>query len=257
MNKTIKVLLADTSDFFGVPCAAALRSHELDVIQVEKDGRKLLERIEAEKPEAVVLDFFLSGLDAVAVISQTKKLGIPQPCFLVMSNTDNPVIEQSALEAGAAYYFLKPFDPHLMAERIQTITGERRHPLYALARPTPPEGGSLAMQVTEIFRQIGIPASLDGYNYLRTAILMAIEDESLVRAITKRLYPAVARKHGSTSSRVERAMRHAIESAWDRGDVEVLNAYFGYTIHNGRGKPTNSEFIAMISDKFRLRLKIG
>ena len=113
------------------------------------------------------------------------------------------------------------------------------------------------MQVTEIFRQIGIPASLNGYNFLRTAILMAIEDESLVRAITKRLYPAVARKHGSTSSRVERAMRHAIESAWDRGDVEVLNTYFGYTIHNGRGKPTNSEFIAMISDKFRLRLKIG
>ena len=257
MNKTIKVLLADTSDFFGVPCAAALRSHEMDVIQVEKDGRKLLERIEAEKPDAVVLDFFLAGLDAVGVIGQTKKLSIPQPSFLVMSNTDNPVIEQNAMQAGASYYFLKPFDAHQMAERIQTIAGERRHPLYAIGRPASNEDGSLAMQVTEIFRQIGIPASLNGYNFLRTAILMAIEDESLVQAITKRLYPAVARKHGSTSSRVERAMRHAIESAWDRGDVEVLNAYFGYTIHNGRGKPTNSEFIAMISDKFRLRLKIG
>lgn len=257
MNKTIKVLLADTSDFFGVPCAAVLRSHEMDVIQVEKDGRKLLERIEAEKPDAVVLDFFLARLDAVGVIGQTKKLSIPQPSFLVMSNTDNPVIEQNAMQAGASYYFLKPFDAHQMAERIQTIAGERRHPLYAIGRPSSNEDGSLAMQVTEIFRQIGIPASLNGYNFLRTAILMAIEDESLVQAITKRLYPAVARKHGSTSSRVERAMRHAIESAWDRGDVEVLNAYFGYTIHNGRGKPTNSEFIAMISDKFRLRLKIG
>lgn len=109
-----------------------------------------------------------------------KKGGRPPACFLVMSNTDNPVIEQSALEAGAAYYFLKPFDSQLMAERIQAITAQRRHPLHALARPAEPEGGSLAMQVTEIFRQIGIPASLNGYNFLRTAILMAIEDESLV-----------------------------------------------------------------------------
>lgn len=113
------------------------------------------------------------------------------------------------------------------------------------------------MQVTEIIHQIGVPAHIKGYQYLRDAILMAIEDEQIINAVTKRLYPAVAKKHATTSSRVERAVRHAIEVAWDRGDVDVLNSYFGYTIHNSRGKPTNSEFIAMIADKFRLELKIS
>ena len=113
------------------------------------------------------------------------------------------------------------------------------------------------MQVTEIIHQIGVPAHIKGYQYLRDAILMAIEDGEIINAVTKRLYPAVAKRHGTTSSRVERAIRHAIEVAWDRGDVDTLTAYFGYTIHNERGKPTNSEFIAMIADKFRLQLKIS
>ena len=115
----------------------------------------------------------------------------------------------------------------------------------------------LEKDVTDMIHEIGVPAHIKGYQYLRDAILMAIDDDDIINAVTKRLYPAVAKKHGTTSSRVERAIRHAIEVAWDRGDVDVLNSYFGYTIHNGRGKPTNSEFIAMISDKFRLQLKIG
>ena len=119
------------------------------------------------------------------------------------------------------------------------------------------QNDSLEMRVTEIIHQIGVPAHIKGYQYLRDAIIMAINDDDMINAVTKRLYPAVAKKHGTTSSRVERAIRHAIEVAWDRGDVDILNSYFGYTIHNGRGKPTNSEFIAMISDKFRLQLKIG
>ena len=177
---------------------------------------------------------------------------------MIMSGFDNPTLEREALLAGADYYFLKPFDADEMAERILLLCKKSRMP-EPVHRPAaaPTSGGSLEIQVTEIIHQIGVPAHIKGYQYLRDAILMAIEDDDIINAVTKRLYPAVAKKHGTTSSRVERAIRHAIEVAWDRGDVDVLNSSFGYTIHNGRGKPTNSEFIAMISDKFRLQLKIG
>ncbi len=159
--------------------------------------------------------------------------------------------------AGADYYFLKPFDTDEMAERILSLCSKKRVESIRSAKPAVTASGSLEMRVTEIIHQIGVPAHIKGYQYLRDAILMAIEDDDIINAVTKRLYPAVAKKHSTTSSRVERAIRHAIEVAWDRGDVDVLNSYFGYTIHNGRGKPTNSEFIAMISDKFRLQLKIS
>ena len=171
---------------------------------------------------------------------------------MVLSGFDNPTLEREVMTAGADYYFLKPFDPAAMAQRILSLYGER--PEGSAAAPA---GRNLELEVTEIIHQIGVPAHIKGYQYLRDAILMAIEDGEIINAVTKRLYPAVAKRHGTTSSRVERAIRHAIEVAWDRGDVDTLTAYFGYTIHNERGKPTNSEFIAMISDKFRLQLKIG
>jgi len=156
------------------------------------------------------------------------------------------------MTAGADYYFLKPFDAGAMSQRILALCAEHTEPTSGR-----PVSRNLEMQVTEIIHQIGVPAHIKGYQYLRDAILMAIEDGEIINAVTKRLYPAVAKRHGTTSSRVERAIRHAIEVAWDRGDVDTLTAYFGYTIHNERGKPTNSEFIAMIADKFRLQLKIS
>jgi two-component system response regulator (stage 0 sporulation protein A) len=171
---------------------------------------------------------------------------------MVMSGFDNPALEREAMAAGADYYFLKPFDAATISRRIASLCEEHSGDV-----PARRGASNLELQVTEIIHQIGVPAHIKGYQYLRDAILMAIEDDSIINAITKRLYPAVAKKHGTTSSRVERAIRHAIEVAWDRGDVDVLTAYFGYTIHTERGKPTNSEFIAMISDKFRLQLKIG
>ena len=162
------------------------------------------------------------------------------------------------MNAGADYYFLKPFDADAMSERIVSLCEKSTAEPTGKALITPlPPSSSLEIRVTEIIHQIGVPAHIKGYHYLRDAILMSINDEEIINAVTKRLYPSVAKKHNTTSSRVERAIRHAIEVAWDRGDVEVLNSFFGYTIHNGRGKPTNSEFIAMISDKFRLQLKIS
>lgn len=259
MEKKIKVLLADNSEAFGMPCAAAMRSHSLDVETVEKDGRQIMDAISRMQPDVVMMDFFMPHLDAIGVMKGIRASHpVHAPQFMIMSSFDNPNLEREAMQAGADYYILKPFDTEEMSERILTLCGKAK--IEVLRRPgaaVPASGGSLEIRVTEIIHQIGVPAHIKGYQYLRDAILMAIEDEEIINAVTKRLYPAVAKKHGTTSSRVERAIRHAIEVAWDRGDVDVLNSYFGYTIHNGRGKPTNSEFIAMISDKFRLQLKIS
>lgn len=257
MDKLIKVLLADNSDTFGIPCANRMRVHGLDVEIVEKDGKRVVEAVAQKKPDVVIMDFFLPRLDAIGVMNNVKALKLPHmPQFMVMSGFDNSNLEREAIQAGASYYFLKPFDADEMANRILALTSFTAKTEMSIHRQKE-NASSLEMRVTEIIHQIGVPAHIKGYQYLRDSILMAINDEEIINAVTKRLYPAVAKKHGTTSSRVERAIRHAIEVAWDRGDVDVLNSYFGYTIHNGRGKPTNSEFIAMISDKFRLQLKIS
>ena len=252
MSRKISVLLADNSDYFAVPCANVMKSHGLEVTLTEKDGKTVLEALTKQPYDVVLMDIFLPRLDALGVLEGLAQANLPhRPLVMVMSGFDNPNLEREAMAAGADYYFLKPFDAAAIARRIQSLCGDHAE---APARRAP---SNLEMQVTEIIHQIGVPAHIKGYQYLRDAILMAIEDDTIINAVTKRLYPTVAKKHGTTSSRVERAIRHAIEVAWDRGDVDTLTAYFGYTIHNERGKPTNSEFIAMISDKFRLQLKIG
>ena len=152
------------------------------------------------------------------------------------------------MTSGAAYFAVSPFNASELAERIVQIVGLTEGALQPESEP------SLEIQVTEILHQIGVPAHIKGYHYLRDSIIMAIEEPEIINAVTKQLYPSVAKQYETTSSRVERAIRHAIEVAWDRGDVDILNSYFGYTIHNTRGKPTNSEFIAMISDKLCLQM---
>ncbi len=257
MDKQIKILLVDNSEHFGVPCAKIMRENGVDVEIVEKDGKKAVDAICALHPDVVMLDFFLPHMDAITVIKNTYTKSLAHvPQFMVMSGFDNPNLEREAILGGADYFIIKPFDAAQMAMRIRTLCGKVKQSDKA-ETVSDTRDASLEMRVTEIIHQIGVPAHIKGYQYLRDAILMAIEDDDIINAVTKRLYPAVAKKHATTSSRVERAIRHAIEVAWDRGDVDVLNAYFGYTIHTGRGKPTNSEFIAMIADKFRLQLKIS
>ena len=255
MSRKISVLIADNSEYFAIPCANVMKAHGLDVTMTEKDGKAVLEALSHHRPDVILMDLFLPRLDALGVLGEMERLQMThRPRVMILSNFDNPTLEREVMAAGADYYFLNPFDAAAMAGRIQTLCSE--HP----AVPVPRErdrGRNLDMEITEIIHQIGVPAHIKGYQYLRDAIRMAIEDEQIINAVTKRLYPAVAKKHATTSSRVERAIRHAIEVAWDRGDVDTLTAYFGYTIHNERGKPTNSEFIAMIADKFRLQLKIS
>ena len=254
MSRKISVLIADNSEYFAIPCANVMKAHGLDVTMTEKDGKAVLKALSHHRPDVILMDLFLPRLDALGVLGEMERLQMThRPRVMILSNFDNPTLEREVMAAGADYYFLKPFDAAAMAGRIQTLCSE--HP----AVPVPRErdrGRNLDMEITEIIHQIGVPAHIKGYQYLRDAIRMAIEDEQIINAVTKRLYPAVAKKHATTSSRVERAIRHAIEVAWDRGDVDTLTAYFGYTIQSERGKPTNSEFIAMIADKFRLQLKI-
>ena len=255
MSRKISVLLADNSDYFAVPCANVMKAHGLDVMMTEKDGRAVLDAVTDHQPDVLLMDVFLPRLDALGVLEGLEQRELThRPRVMIMSGFDNPALEREVMCAGADYYFLKPFDAGAMAQRILSLWGESTDSRPAASLTT---SRNLEMQVTEIIHQIGVPAHIKGYQYLRDAILMAIEDGEIINAITKRLYPAVAKRHGTTSSRVERAIRHAIEVAWDRGDVDVLTAYFGYTIHTERGKPTNSEFIAMISDKFRLQMKIS
>ena len=255
MSRKINVLLADNSEYFAIPCANVMKAHGLDVTLTEKDGKAVLEALTTRCPDVILMDLFLPRLDALGVLQAMGEQDLPRrPRVMVLSGFDNPALEREVMTAGADYYFLKPFDAAAMAQRILALCSDKPRD----NRPTPMAGQSnLEMEVTDIIHQIGVPAHIKGYQYLRDAILMAIEDGEIINAVTKRLYPAVAKRHGTTSSRVERAIRHAIEVAWDRGDVDTLTAYFGYTIQSERGKPTNSEFIAMISDKFRLRMKIS
>ena len=200
----------------------------------------------------------MQNQDILGVLDEIKKTDAKErPMIMAMSSFDNPRLEKETLNAGASYYFLKPFDINAMAERIIRLSGWRNEISPVVVKDNVVTDPELELMVTEIIHQIGVPAHIKGYHYLREAIILSVKNSEIINSVTKLLYPTVAKNHGTTSSRVERAIRHAIEVAWDRGDIDVLNSYFGYTIQNDRGKPTNSEFIAMISDKLRLRLKIS
>ena len=227
----------------------ALEQKGVDVTVVEKDGAKVLQKMLAIRPNVVLLDAFMPGLDALTIKQRYNAAGELHTAFFVTGAFQSEEMVQELLDAGFSYYFVKPFEESVLVSRV----------LKAAARPVRQNAFTTAdsdeVTVTEILHQIGVPAHIKGYQYLREAILMAMDDPEYINAVTKRLYPDIAQKDNATPSRVERAIRHAIEVAWDRGDVDTLNRYFGYTIHNMRGKPTNSEFIAMIADKMRLDKK--
>ena len=259
MNKTLKILIADESREFSENCKNLLIKHDIEAIIAPKDGVKVVEMIKRYKPDIVLMDVFMPYLDAIAVMNHINSIEmVPQPKFLIMSGSDSHCLEKEVLNLGAVYYFLKPFDINILVDRIVSLTYAVTD--YPRNFKTPviteiSDSSDLETVVTDILHQIGVPAHIRGYHYLREAIIISVQNDEIISSVTKQLYPTVAKIHLTTPSRVERAIRHAIEVAWDRGDVEILNSYFGYTVHNGRGKPTNSEFIAMIADKLRLKLK--
>ncbi len=258
MEKKLKILIADDSTEFGQNCANALKSYGMSPHLCAKDGLKVIEKIKECQPDVVLTEIFMPNLDVFGILQRVRNIEESQrPLIMVMSSFDNIKLETEILESGAAYYFLKPFDFGVLAERIFRLTNIPARVIDGATKRNTPMDSDLELMITEIIHQIGVPAHIKGYHYLREAITLAVKNADIINSVTKILYPTVAKKYATTSSRVERAIRHAIEVAWDRGDVDVLNSYFGYTIHNSRGKPTNSEFIAMIADKLRLRLKIG
>jgi len=256
MEKNLKIMLAEEGSEFGHNCAGVFRSYGYEVTLVPKDGSEILKCIEGNAPDVLIMDTFMPHLDALGVMKelQLKKLS-KKPLIMLMSSVDNSRLEYEVLSSGADYYLLKPFDVKMLAERITQLTGWSRTGQENIKSMSGNNKVDLEVIVSDIMHQIGVPAHIKGYQYLREAIILSINDTEMMGSVTKVLYPTVAKTYKTTSSRVERAIRHAIEVAWDRGDVDVLSSYFGYTIQNSRGKPTNSEFIAMISDKLRLRLK--
>ena len=258
MEKTVKVLIADENPDIRAQLRAQLADCGPHSVEEAANGEEALAKIARIHPDVVTVDLWLSKIDGIGLIRQAAKISYApdmKPAFLLMSMVNNPQIFMEATNAGADLCVLKPFDAQSLAQHIDALAKSRR------VRHSTQSGRAIAApdietQVTKIIHQIGVPAHIKGYQYLRTAILLTIEDSDIINSVTKVLYPTVAKKYDTTTSRVERAIRHAIEVAWDRGDIDTLNSYFGYTVQNSRGKPTNSEFIAMIADNLRLKYKM-
>jgi len=258
MNSKLKILIADNQTEFGEMYGKVLENYGMEVSLCAKDGLELVDRAKKLKPDVVIADVFMPNLDILGVLNTLKEtMSKEMPLVMAMSSFDNPRLEKETLNAGAAYYFLKPFDITTLADRIIQLSGWKSERSPVIVRDNVVTDAELEVMVTDIIHQIGVPAHIKGYHYLRESIMLSIKNDDIINSVTKLLYPTVAKKFSTTSSRVERAIRHAIEVAWDRGDLDVLNSFFGYTINNSRGKPTNSEFIAMISDKLRLKLRAG
>ena len=258
MESKVKILIADENQDFRRECREKLTVLGYRDITEVTNGEDALFRISKEHPDIVLIDIWLSKLDGIGVIRNTRSIDFGKdtpPSFIVVSMVSNQNIFMEASNAGAEMCILKPYDQASLCNHVKDVLRNRLR--SSLSAPIEPksEDPDIETQVTKIIHQIGVPAHIKGYQYLRAAILMTIKDSDAINSVTKVLYPSVAKKYQTTTSRVERAIRHAIEVAWDRGDVDTLNSYFGYTIQNNRGKPTNSEFIAMIADNLRLKYK--
>ena len=251
-----KVLIAEENGPFLQSLTAALIERGFECAAVPKDGAALLKTCGSYRPDIVIAEAFMAQYDAIAVLGllggQTQG---KRPAVIVLSGADNGRFEQQILNAGADYYLIKPCTAAMIAERAELILRQGAGAPSGRIVPLNTGETDLQIMVSDIMHELGVPAHIKGYTYLREAIIMTVNAQELMSSVTKVLYPTVAKKYGTTASRVERAIRHAIEVAWDRGDIDVLGAYFGYTIQNSRGKPTNSEFIAMIADKIRLKLR--
>lgn len=253
MKTNLKVLIADDSVQFGKECQKELKNAGFDVVLTAKDGLRVMSIIDSQHIDVVLMDAFMPNGDAIEILEHMNSSLNEKPLVAVISSVDSQDFEEQMIKAGANYYFIKPVTPKSVARRLISLaswkTEKKKREEHFL------NDGDIEITISDIMRQIGVPAHIKGYQYLRTAIKLSINDSEMLGSVTKLLYPTVAKMYNTTASRVERAIRHAIEVAWDRGDVDVLSSYFGYTIQSQRGKPTNSEFIAMIADKLKLSLK--
>ena len=251
MEQNLTVLIADSGEDFCAALSAALqRTDGFQVIGTAFDGEQAIRMIRERKPDILVLDLMLSKQDGISVLKAVNTLE-RKPITLATSAFVTEYVSTAAANLGVRYLMLKPCDMTALVERLEEIRGGEN--LRTPIRRNDKTG--IETMVTSIIHEIGVPAHIKGYQYLREAIIIAVNDMDVINAITKVLYPQVAKTFQTTPSRVERAIRHAIEVAWDRGDLDTLQRFFGYTVSNTKGKPTNSEFIALIADKLSLQLK--
>ena len=238
---------------------------ELSVVGTARDGEEAYQVIQEKEPDVVLLDIMMPKLDGLGVLERINRDRTlkKHPAFIMISAIGQERITENAFDLGADYYIMKPFDNDMVINRIKKVKnrtlgvkGLESRKVNAYEKLEEEEEPNLEADVTEIIHEIGVPAHIKGYQYLRDAIIMSVNDMDMLNSITKILYPTIAKKYQTTSSRVERAIRHAIEVAWSRGKMDTIDEMFGYTIHNGKGKPTNSEFIALITDRIRLNYKI-
>ena len=251
MKTITKVLIGDDSVNFGVICKDLLQKQQLEVLLVKKDGILVYDQIMQEKPQIVILDSSMPHIDAHGLLKNFSSQSINPPYFVILGEHEDYREEAEFMHEGASFWLPKPVDLSRLCSCVQELAMKAA----PIIDPMDTHEHEIEVLVTEVIHQIGVPAHIKGYHYLREAIILSIENTEMINSVTKLLYPTVAKKFNTTSSRVERAIRHGIEVAWDRGDIDVLNSYFGFTVHTGRGKPTNSEFIAMIADRLRLQLK--
>ena len=251
MDKPTTVFIADsTEEFCNLLTSTLHQSQDFQVIGTANDGETALSRIQQLRPQVLVLDLMLAKRDGISILKSLAASDC-KPVTLVTSGFVTEFVAATAANLGAKYLMLKPCDMTVLVDRLEEIRSASRHPQTAHRG----DKAGIEAMVTGIIHEIGVPAHIKGYQYLREAIIIAVNDMDVINAITKVLYPQVAKTFQTTPSRVERAIRHAIEVAWDRGDLDTLQRFFGYTVSNTKGKPTNSEFIALIADKLQLQLK--
>ena len=264
MQKKVKVAIADDTKEFRLILKDFLVSKNVfDVVEMADDGIKALEAVEKHEPDILILDIIMPHLDGLGVMEKLHKKELKKfPKVIILSAVGHDKVTQRAINMGVDYYIVKPFNFESFADRLIQISELETSRVQNKSKEIVynekvNQELSLEVKITEILHEVGVPAHIKGYQYLRTSIIDVVNNIELLGAITKELYPMIAAKYGTTPSRVERAIRHAIEVAWTRGKIETINNIFGYTIHNNKGKPTNSEFIAMIADKLRLEQKVS
>ena len=255
MERNIRVVIADGDQEFRTALSGALQAEDgIEVVGTAASGTGALEQVRELAPDLLLTDLMLPELDGLSLLHRIVDNGYKVGVF-VISAFASDMAAAECIALGVSHFLRKPVGPEVLAGRIRQWGMSRQ--TACVREPEMPAELDLELRVTEVIHQVGVPAHIKGYQYLREAIIMAIRDMESVGAITKIMYPGIAKKFHTTASRVERAIRHAIEVAWDRGDIETLQSYFGYTVSGVKGKPTNSEFISMIADRLRLQMLRG
>ncbi len=266
LERKIQIVIADDNkEFSDILCEYLNSQGDIEVVGMAKDGNEACDLITERMPDIAILDIIMPHLDGLGVLEKLRAVQLKKrPLFIVLSAVGQDKITQRALALGAEYYIVKPFDMDVLVSRIRQLKDSNHnsvirseHMMETKSSYHVPVQRNLEVEVTNIMHEIGVPAHIKGYQYLRDAIMMVVKDLDIINSITKQLYPSIAREYNTTPSRVERAIRHAIEVAWSRGQIDAIDSLFGYTVSIGKGKPTNSEFIAMVADKLRLEMKVS